>query len=155
MSEAHVDVVASWGALVRYHRRTIAAMDASLRRRCEHSLDEYDVLHQLAAHRAPMRMGDLAERLVVANSSCHRIVGRLVEAGLVDRARGDVDRREVLVSLTSSGRRLRRRMAVVHTRDIERLFGDPLGDVEHRALGRALDRLEHSSLGRTVAGDPA
>jgi hypothetical protein len=33
-------------------------------------------------------------------------------------------------------------MAVVHTRDIERWFGNPLGAAEHRELRRVLERLE-------------
>ena len=137
-----LDVMASWSSLVRYHRLALAAMDASLRDRCGHSLDDYDVLHQLASRPAPMRMGELAGRLVVANSSCHRIVGRLAAADLVGRSRGDADRREVLVGLTPAGRRLHRRMAVVHTRDIDRWFGNPLDAAEHRELRRVLDRLE-------------
>lgn len=144
MAGVDVDLMASWSALVRYQRRVLAAMDASLRDRCGHSLDDYDVLHQLASRPDPVRMGELADRLVVANSSCHRIVGRLADAGLVTRARGDVDRREVLVALTASGRRLRRRMAAVHTRDIERWFGEPLDACGHRELQRLLERLERS-----------
>lgn len=145
MAEVSVDVVASWSSLVRYQRLVLAAMDASLRDRCGRSLDDYDVLHQLSSRAGPMRMGELADRLVVANSSCHRIVGRLADAGLVSRTRGDVDRREVLVALTDAGRRLRTRMAAVHTRDIERWFGAPLDQTAHRELRRMLERLERSA----------
>lgn len=145
---AHIDeVVASWSLLVRYHRRVLAAMDASLREQTGRSLDEYDALHQIAEHPGPIRMGDLAERLVVANSSCHRIVGRLVDDGHVRRARGTTDRREVLVDLTPSGRRLRRRMAVVHTRDIHRLFGAPLSPEQHHELARMLTVLDDVARG--------
>ena len=69
-----------------------------------------------------IRMGELAERLLVANSSCTRLVGKLVRSGHLVRRAGDVDRREVLVTLTAAGRTLHRRMAALHTRDIERLM---------------------------------
>ena len=115
--------VETWERLVRFHRLATKEMDENLRARFDHSLDDYDVLHQIAAHGSPIRMGELAERLLVANSSCNRIVGRLVEGGLVRRTHGARDRREVLVDLTPDGRRLHRRMAVVHTRDIDRLLG--------------------------------
>ena len=111
---------------MRFHRIATAAMDERLRAQFGYSLDDYDVLHQIADHVRPITMGALAERLLVANSSCNRIVGRLVAAGLVERTRGDRDRREVFVALTAEGRRLRRRMAAVHVRDIERLVGAPL-----------------------------
>lgn len=133
--------VDTWERLVRFHRLATTAMDEHLRTRCGHPLDDYDVLHQISDHGAPIRMGDLAERLLVANSSCHRIVGRLVEAGFVHRIRGERDRREVLIDLTPDGRRLHRRMAAVHTRDIDRLFGSRLSASEGRQLDAAVRRL--------------
>ena len=133
-------IVDTWERLVRFHRATITAMDSHFRAEFGRSLDDYDVLHQLHTYGDPIRMGDLAERLLVANSSCNRIVGRLVDAGLVDRHHGETDRREVLVELTRDGKRLRRRMAAVHTRDIERLLGKPLSD-EHDRLHETLGRL--------------
>jgi len=138
---AETGIVETWERLVRLQRMTTEAMDENLRARCGHSLDDYDVLHQIAVNGAPIRMGELAERLLVANSSCHRIVGRLVDAGLVDRVPGVTDRREVLVDLTTDGRRLYRRMAVVHTRDIERLFGSRLTADDRSHLDGVLGRV--------------
>ncbi len=133
--------VDTWERLVRFHRAATKAMDENLRTRYGHSLEDYDVLHQINAHGAPIRMGELADRLLVANSSCNRIVGRLQAAGLIVRQPGDVDRREVLVGLTADGKHLWRRMAAAHTRDIGRLVGEPLSPVEHSELNNALDRL--------------
>lgn len=133
--------LAMWEHLVRYHRRTVRAMDASLRSTCGRSLDEYDVLHQVVTHGDAIRMGVLAERLLLANSSCTRLVGKLVDADLLARSRGDADRREVVVDITPAGRRLHRRMAAVHTRDIERLLGARLSVTGRTGLDRALGEL--------------
>ena len=103
------------------------------------------MLHQVGIHDGPIRMGDLAERLLVANSSCNRIVARLVEAGLLERHRVECDRRVVTVALTTDGHRLRRRMAAVHTRDIDALFGSRLGGSELRRLDDILASLEDDS----------
>ena len=130
--------VETWEHLARVHRAATAAMDEQLRERFGYSLDDYDVLHQIADHRAPINMGELASRLLVANSSCNRIVGRLEAAGLVERARSNTDRREVFAVLTAEGRRLRRRMAAVHTRDIDQLIGDPLTAPQLAQLNSAL-----------------
>jgi len=130
-----------WEQLVRYHRQAVRAMDTSLRSAFGRSLDEYDVLHQVVVHGDAIRMGDLAERLLLARSSCTRIVGRLVDAGCLARSRGDVDRREVIVDITPAGRRLHRRMAAVHTRDIERLLGALLSTTGRTGLSRALEEL--------------
>ena len=135
------DAVMMWERLVRYQRATLQVMDASLRVAFGHSLDDYDVLHQVALRGEPMRMGRLAESLLVANSSCTRIVGRLVESGHLDRRRGLADRRAVLVGITAEGRRLHRRMAAHHTRDIRRLFGARLSPGGRNGLERALAEL--------------
>ena len=138
MERADVD---AWELLVRFHRRATTAMDASLGARFGRSLDDYDVLHQLREAGRPLRMTDLSARLLVANSSCNRIVGRLVDAGLVDRSPGPTDRREVLVQLTPEGRRLHRRMAAHHTRDIHTHLGASLTSSEVAGLARILATL--------------
>jgi DNA-binding MarR family transcriptional regulator len=116
-------------------------MDEHLQATFGGSLDDYDVLHQISVHDGPIRMGDLAENLLVANSSCNRIVGRLVDDGLVERSHGDPDGRVVLVNLTRAGNTLRRRMAVVHTRDIEARFGALLTPTEAADIDAILKRL--------------
>lgn len=147
--------IQAWELLVRFHRRAVQSMDASLRQRFDLSLDDYDVLHQLRQAEGPLRMTELANRLLVANSSCNRIVGRLVDRGLVVRQPGPSDRRQVLVELTAEGRRVHRRMAAVHTRDIGRhldgLDADGLAELE-RLLARVQPEPEPGSEPRPDAG---
>ena len=135
------DVVDTWERFVRFHRATTKSMDQNLRTAFGHTLDDYDILHQIHEHGSAIRMGELADLLLVANSSCNRIVGRLAEAGFISRHHGEADRREVFVDLTAEGKRLRRRMAAVHTRDIEAFVGAPLSANQHKHLNEALDRL--------------
>ena len=135
------DELRAWEVLVRFHRSATRAMDASLRQRFELALDDYDVLHQLSLAPEALPMTELARRLLVANSSCNRLVGRLVDRGLVERRTGADDRRRVLASLTDAGRRLHRRMAAVHTRDIRRLLIDRLSGPERGTIEAALGRL--------------
>ena len=134
-------IVDTWERLIRYHRTTTKAMDQHLRASFGFSLDDYDVLHQIDVHDGPIRMGDLAENLLVANSSCNRIVARLVDGGFVERRHGHADGRVVLVGLTRAGHALRRRMAVVHTRDIEARFGELVSPTEAAAIDAVLQRL--------------
>lgn len=134
-------IVDTWERLVRYHRTTIRAMDRHLRAAFGRSLDDYDVLHQISVNGGPIRMGELAENLLVANSSCNRIVARLVELGLVERSHAESDGRVVLVDLTRAGNTLRRRMAVQHTRDIEARFGALITPAELADIDAVLRRL--------------
>lgn len=133
--------VVIWERLLWFQRQAVREMDGHLQARFGQPLDAYDVLHQVARHGAPLRMGDLAERLLVAHSSCNRIVGRLVDSGHLTRRPGEVDRREVLVDLTPTGRALHRRMAAVHTRDIQRLVDATLPPEARLALDAALPPL--------------
>ncbi len=134
-------IVDTWELLVRYHRTTVTAMDRRLRSAFGHSLDDYDVLHQISFNGSPIRMGALAENLLVANSSCNRIVARLVERGLVERSHADSDGRVVLVDLTRAGNTLRRRMAVQHSRDIEARFGALITPAELADIDAVLRRM--------------
>lgn len=86
-------------------------------------------------------MGDLAENLLVANSTCTRIVGSLVESGFIERSHGESDGRVVLVELTRSGTTLRRRMAATHVREIEAQFGAQLTTSQASDLDTILRRL--------------
>lgn len=138
---AYSSIVDTWERLVRYHRTTTTAMDQHLQATFGYSLDDYDVLHQISVHGGPIRMGDLAENLLVANSSCTRIVGRLVDGGFIERSHGESDGRVVLVNLTRAGTTLRRRMAAVHVRDIEARFGAPLTGTQAIDLDVILRRL--------------
>jgi DNA-binding MarR family transcriptional regulator len=131
----------AWELLVRFHRRATRAMDANLRRRFDLGLDDYDVLHQLREADGPVAMTELAARLLVANSSCTRLVGRLVDRGVVERRSDPADGRQVLVTLTGEGRRLHRRMAAVHTRDIRALMVDRMSVAERQMVEAALARL--------------
>jgi DNA-binding MarR family transcriptional regulator len=54
----------------------------------------------------PIRMGELAKTLKVAESTATRVIDRLVEAGVVARLPDPSDRRTVSVALTPKGRGL-------------------------------------------------
>lgn len=89
----------------------------------------------------PLRLGDLASLEQVRPPSMTRIVARLEEEGLVERAPDPGDRRSALMSLTRAGRDLiarnRTRKDAYLAHRIRSL--DP-GDIE--ALGAALPALE-------------
>lgn len=135
------DTMRAWSALLVAHRRLTAAMDAELRERTGMDLDEYDVLHQLRRAEQPVRMSDLAHRVLITRPTVTRLVDRLVEQGLVERSPDPTDRRAVLVALSPSGRERLADAATVHGDGIARLFGDPLRRHDVVALAGALESL--------------
>ncbi|HBK85950.1 MAG TPA: hypothetical protein DDZ53_07975 [Firmicutes bacterium] len=63
---------------------------------------QIDCLYTIAT-RPDWRMSDLADRLQVSAGSLTTMVNRLIEAGVVDRTRSQLDRRVVMVKLNEAG----------------------------------------------------
>jgi len=131
----------AWSALLVAHRRLTAEMDRELRERVDMDLDEYDVLYQLQRAGRPVRMGELAERVLITRPTVTRLVGRLVDQGLVERAQDTEDRRTVWVSLSKAGSARLAEAATVHGDGIARLVGGPLRHHDAPALAAALEAL--------------
>jgi MarR family transcriptional regulator, organic hydroperoxide resistance regulator len=58
----------------------------------------------------PLSLKELGELLIAEGGHPSRLVDRLVDAGLVERATAGEDRRRVELSLTAEGRRMQRRV---------------------------------------------
>jgi DNA-binding MarR family transcriptional regulator len=132
----------AWQAWLRAHRLLAGTLDRELRASGEMTLDDYDVLVQLA--QAPgrrMRMSDLAAALLLARSSCTRIVDRLEERGWVQRRHDDADGRVLWAFLTVDGRDALRRAAVVHLAGVQQHFGRHLDEREVAVLGESARRI--------------
>ena len=93
-------------AVLTASRSLVAVATRSLGAAAEETtIAQYRALVVLAS-RGPRRMVDLAEALDVAPSTAGRMCDRLVRKGLVRRHRARGDRRAVLVSVTTAGRRV-------------------------------------------------
>lgn len=86
-------------ALVGVSARSLADIEDTV------TLTQFRTLVVLRAH-GPARLNRLSERLRVNASTTLRTVDRLIAADLVDRRENPGDRREVVIELTTRGRRL-------------------------------------------------
>jgi len=73
------------------------------------------------AFAGPKTGSQLADIEMVSRPAITRIVQSLEEAGLVDRLRGTLDRRQVVVRATRRGRKL---MEAGRKKRVERIIGD-------------------------------
>jgi DNA-binding MarR family transcriptional regulator len=80
------------------------------------------------------RVGELAERLQIQHHSAVELVNRLADRGYVRRVRGQHDRREVLLSLTSKGEKILRELSIHHKSELQ---------IRGPALVAALERAMH------------
>ena len=134
--------LAAWAAWLRAHRLITSELDRDLRDKTGVTLDDYDVLVQLAmADGSRLMMSQLADALLLARSSCTRIVARLVVNGWVERVADDADGRVVWAVLTASGRRVQRRAAVVHLDGIQQEFGRHLRGRDAAVLQAVAERI--------------
>jgi DNA-binding MarR family transcriptional regulator len=82
------------------------------------------------------RIGELAERLLIRHHSAVELVNRLATGGYVRRARGETDRREVLLSLTQKGEKVLRELSLHHRAEL-RTHGPALVATLKRAIQTA------------------
>lgn len=98
-------------------------------------------LRTLAGAGAPMRMGDLAERMHVVPRTVTTLVDTLEDAGLVARAADPADRRSTLVELTAAGRERLEAMAEARRAAAGELLS-ALDDDEQLQMRRLLAKLD-------------
>jgi MarR family transcriptional regulator, lower aerobic nicotinate degradation pathway regulator len=95
---------------------------------------------QVLAREGSLSVNALAERTLTHQSSVSMVVARLVESGLISRARSRSDARRLELALTARGRAVLRRAPLASQQDlirgIERLAGR-----ERRALAAGLGAL--------------
>ncbi|MDT0157125.1 MarR family transcriptional regulator [Microbacterium sp. ARD32] len=93
----------------------------------------------------PLSLRQLGEMLVCdTGTSPSRIVDRLVAAGLVDRAAGEQDRRQVQLSLTPAGTARATQVRTIEERLYDSIDG-ALADEDADELVHALRALTHDS----------
>lgn len=85
-------------------------------------------------------IGELGSYAGIDMGAMSRLIGRLEEKGIVRRVRSDTDKREVLVELTPSGKRLYPQIEPILV-DINRRFLQDFSPQEAKQLQKMLERL--------------
>lgn len=134
--------LAAWRGLLRAHGSLIHDLDAELRAAHDLSLHEYEVLLVLgeAADRR-MRMSDLASAVLLSQSGLTRLVDRLVQAGAVERARCEDDRRGLNAELTPAGRVRLEQARPTHLAGVRSRFLDRFDEAELGVLAGFWERV--------------
>jgi DNA-binding MarR family transcriptional regulator len=84
--------------------------------------------------RRPVLIGDLAERLQIRHHSAVGLVDRLIQQGLVERNRGDIDKRQKFVTLTPKGTQILDQLSSTHREELRRVSSNI--DELMKALGK-------------------
>jgi DNA-binding MarR family transcriptional regulator len=128
------------------HSRLVHELDAELEDRHGLPLTSYEVLMNLATTDDDrLRMGELADRLLLSRSGITRLADRLEKQGLIARRRCDDDGRGYFAELTDRGRKLVGAARPDHLDGVRRHFLDRLEPREIDALGEIWARLNGES----------
>ena len=136
----------AWGTLTRTHAAISERLQAALAQGDFPPLPWYEVLATLAeAPDKRLKMGDLAEQLVITRGGLTKLVDRLVKAGLVERAFCETDRRVSYATLTPAGAELLEDMRPVVIAELKVAFAAKLSVAEANELRETLDRVRESA----------
>jgi DNA-binding MarR family transcriptional regulator len=135
--------LAAWRGMLETHSRLVSELDAELESHHGLPLSSYEVLMQLGeADGNRLRMGELADRLLLSRSGITRLVDRLERQGLIARERCDDDGRGFFALLTAPGAELLAAARPDHLAGVRRHFLALLEPAEIDALGGIWRRLQ-------------
>jgi DNA-binding MarR family transcriptional regulator len=143
--------LAAWRGMLETHSRVVAELDAELVRDHGLPLTSYEVLMNLSdAEGHKLRMGELADRLLLSRSGITRVADRLERQGLIVRERCTDDGRGFFAHLTDQGSEMVGAARPDHLAGVRRHFLDRLTPQEVDALGSIWRRLGVESRSATL-----
>ena len=142
----------AWRAFIQAHSALISILEHELETEKGLPLSQYEVLLRLnLSPERRMRMQDLAGSILLSKSGVTRLVDRMVDAGLVQRAACDSDRRVTYAAITEKGRGVLADAAPVHLKGIEEHFSKFLSQDEAKVVSTALLKVFRHAAGELNA----
>jgi DNA-binding MarR family transcriptional regulator len=141
----------AWGSLSRTHAAVSQRLQEALAVGDLPPLPWYEVLATVAeAPEQRMRMGDLAEALVITRGGLTKLVDRLVKAGLLERTFCETDRRVSYATLLPAGIHMLQEMRPVIVGELEVAFSAKLSVTQANELRDTLDSVRSSACSGVV-----
>ena len=141
----------AWIAIARTHAAVDGRLQDALTAAELPPLPWFEVLVSL--DRAPgqrLKMGELAEALVITRGGLTKLVDRLIKAGLLERTFCETDRRVSYATLLPAGAELLEEMRPVVRGELATAFSANLTVAEAEELRRMLERVRGSACDGTL-----
>ena len=135
----------AWRSLARTHAAVSGRVQEALTEAGLPPLAWFDMLATLAEAGGAMKMGELAESLVITRGGLTKLVDRLVKAGLIERTFCDTDRRVSYATLLPAGNELLEEMVPVVSGELELAFAARLSERQADELRTTLDSVRGSA----------
>src|SRR3954447_20152568 len=147
LEACHAPHQIAWRSLARTHAAISGRVQEGLTEAGMPPLAWFDVLATLAEGGGAMKMGELAEALVITRGGLTKLVDRLVKAGLLERTFCETDRRVSYATLTPAGRDLLGEMRPAVIAELEVAFSANLSVSQANQLRQTLDSVRTSACG--------
>lgn len=138
----------AWISMTRTHAAVSGRLQEALTAAGLPPLAWFEVLATL--DRAPeqrLKMGELAEALVITRGGLTKLVDRLINAGLLERTFCETDRRVSYATLLPAGSELLEEMRPVVRTEFDSAFSANLSAGEAEALQATMERIRGSACG--------
>jgi DNA-binding MarR family transcriptional regulator len=136
----------AWRSLAQTHAAVSGRLQEALAAAELPPLAWFEMLAAIAAsEQERMKMGDLAEALVITRGGLTKLVDRLVKAGLIERTFCDTDRRVSYATLLPAGNDLLEEMVPVVSGELNLAFAARLSERQADELRTTLDSVRGSA----------
>lgn len=139
----------AWNGLLHAHDSIVRDLDRQLRAAHGLPLSWYDVLCEVASvPEDGVRMGELADRVLLTRAGLSGLVDRLERAHLIERRPCNGDARGTYAVATAEGLRLLHQAEQTHWAAVRGRYTGRLDNTELALLGHLWDRVAAGSLPR-------
>jgi len=140
----------AWLAVARTHAAITGRLQEALTAAGLPPLAWFEVLAALAeAPEQRLKMGELAEALVITRGGLTKLVDRLINAGLLERAFCEADRRVSYATLLPAGVELMEEMRPVVAGELETAFAANITERQAGELSSILERVSVRACGNS------
>jgi len=143
MSTFDEQLIPVWVAFLRSHSVAVEAVERALKDAGLPPLGWYDVLVELLGQPGGLRQFELCDRVLLSKHNLSRLLDRLEQRELIQRAACPQDGRGSTASLTVAGKALMKQMWPVYRQAIDDSFARHLTFRDIGALRRITDKLLH------------
>ena len=131
-----------WRSFLQTHSTVVKYLERRMEEQHGLPLAWWDVLLQLAeGPDGRLRMGELAESVLLTRSGITRLVDRMIVEGPVDREPCAGDRRGYYAVITQKGRDTIERVGPDHSRDAWEVFLGHINEEEAVLMGKVFNRV--------------
>lgn len=131
-----------WRSFLQTHSTVVKHLERRMEEQHGLALPWWDVLIQLAeGPQGRLRMGELAESVLLTRSGVTRLVDRMIVAGLVDREPCPGDRRGYYAVITQAGLDTIEKVGPDHSKDAWEVFLGHISDEEAVLMGNVFNKV--------------